>query len=164
MSQQLLDTQVIADVNAALAYLQSLPQVQADRIGITGFCIGGRIAYLMASVNPAFKAAVPCYPSGTMRAWGNGPTPFDQLANIKCPVLGLFGAEDTSPSPEEVKKIEDELTRHGVTHQSHSFPDAPHAFMDYTSPHRYQDEAAREAWSLAVSFFQEHLSGVPAAR
>src|SRR5262245_52117074 len=92
------DGQVVRDVNAAIAYLRAKG---SPKVGITGFCMGGRVAYLTAAREPSLGAAVVFYGGNTMRPWGEGPSPFELTAQIGCPVLGLFGAEDANPSPED---------------------------------------------------------------
>jgi carboxymethylenebutenolidase len=153
------DTEIIADVNATVAYLQGLPQVQRDRIGITGFCSGGRTTYLMASANPAVKAAAVYYGGNILRALGEGSSPFERTAQVSCPVIGFFGQEDQNPSPEDVKKIDAELTKYNKPHEFHSYPNAGHAFISSTGA-AYREHAANDAWARMLAFFYRHL-GVP---
>ncbi|MDA1216430.1 MAG: dienelactone hydrolase family protein [Chloroflexi bacterium] len=72
---KLTDTWIIADVNAAVAHIQSQSTVKTDRIGIMGFCMGGRVSLMMAAVNPAFKASVPFYPGNSLAPRPDGPAP-----------------------------------------------------------------------------------------
>ena len=160
---RLLDTEVIQDVNAAVDFLERHSGVVRERIGIVGFCMGGRVVYMMAAVNPAFKAAAAFYGGNTNASWGDGPTPFERFANTYCPVLGLFGEEDANPSPEDMKRLDAEYTRHGVVHEFHSFPGANHAYMDPNAS-RYHKEAAETSWPIMLSFFERHLNKMPVAR
>src|SRR5262245_20352422 len=98
---RLRDEQVVRDVHAASAYLRGKG---GREVGITGFWMCGRVAYLMATRDPSLAAAAVFYGGNTMRPWGEGPSPFERTAQITCPVLGLFGAEDANPSPEDVAK------------------------------------------------------------
>ena len=161
---RLRDNEIIRDVNSTVEFLQGNSVVRADSIGITGFCMGGRVVFLMAAVNQAVKAAVPFYGGNTMVPWGEAPTPFERLANTYCPVLGFFGEEDGNPSPEDMRKLDAELTRHGRAHEFHSYPGAGHAYMDFTNPNRYRQQAADASWPIALAFFEKHLAKVPAAR
>ena len=102
---RLRDPEVIADVNAAVNYARRLKDTQLGDVGIIGFCMGGRVAYLMAASKPVFKAAAVFYGGNIMKAWGNGPTPFDLTPYVHCPIVGFFGAEDANPSPEDVDRI-----------------------------------------------------------
>lgn len=153
---RLRDKNIVPDVNAAVDYLKSQPDADSDRIGITGFCMGGRVTYLMAAQNPAFKAAVVFYGGNTMVSWGEGTPPFDQTADIGCPVMGLFGEEDGNPSPDDVAKIDAELTKHGKEHEFHSYVGAGHGFMAEGRPN-YREEAAKDAWQKCVGWFRKHL-------
>lgn len=153
----LRDGEVIADMNAALAHLKSKAGV--SRAGVTGFCMGGRVAFLMAAANPEFKAAVVYYGGNTMKSWGEnqGPTPFERLKDVSCPVLGLFGADDQNPSPDDVRKISEELTRAGKWHEFHSYRDTGHAFYNFLAADRYRERAARAGWGEMLAFFALHL-------
>ena len=158
----MLDSIVIQDVGAAMAYLRERGGVGDGGIGIMGFCMGGRVSYLMASANPGLRAAVVFYGGNTMRPWQEGPSPFDGTPDIACPVLGLFGREDANPSPEDVRKIDAEMTRLGKPHEFHSYEGAGHGFMGFSSP-AYREETAMDAWARTVSWFQTHLIASPVA-
>ena len=157
MMGRLRDPNIVADCTAAIAHLKTLPQVRADRIGVTGFCMGGRVAYLMATQAAELKATVVFWGGSIMRAWGDGPTPFDETDKINCPMLGIFGEDDGNPNPADVAKIDGELTRLGKAHEFHSYPGAGHAFMNEGRP-SYREEASRDAWAKAIAFVEEHLS------
>ena len=153
---RLRDANIVPDVNAAVGHLKTLPDVRADRIGITGFCMGGRVAYLMAAHNADLKAVVVFYGGNIMVPWGEGPAPFELSERIQGPVLGLFGEEDGNPNPADVAKLDAELTRLGKAHEFHSYPGAGHAFMNEDRP-SYRLEAARDAWAKCVAWFERHL-------
>ncbi|TMG02530.1 MAG: dienelactone hydrolase family protein [Chloroflexi bacterium] len=153
---RLRDVTIVADVNAAIEHTKGLPEVEADRIGITGYCMGGRVTYLMAAKNRNLKAAVVCWGGNIMVPWGEGPAPFDLSKDIDCPVLGLFGEEDPNPSPADVAKLDAELTNLSKTHEFHSYKGAGHAFMNEGRP-SYRLEAAEDAWMKCVAWFDEHL-------
>ncbi|MEX0682000.1 MAG: dienelactone hydrolase family protein [Dehalococcoidia bacterium] len=155
---RLRDKTVVADVNAAVAHAQSLPEIDGERLGITGYCMGARVTYLMAAKNGAFKAAVDCWGGNCMVAWGDGPTPFELTGDIACPVLGLFGEDDGNPNPADVAKIDAEMTRLGKVHEFHSYPGAGHAFMVEGRPN-YREEAARDAWKHTIVWFNRYLRG-----
>jgi len=118
----LTDPQRTADLNAAIAYLQSQPYVQADRqMGILGFCMGGRVSYFMAATNPLIGVAADFYGGGVPVGEG-GPSPLELTSNIRCPIIIFDGEEDQHPSPEEVRGSEAELVRHGIVHEVHIYP------------------------------------------
>ena len=154
----LSDADIIADCNAAVSFLESNSAVDSNRIGMTGFCMGGRIAWLMAAVNPTFKATVPYYGGHIMLPWGDsGQTPFDLTSNINCPMMFHFGATDGNPSPDDRVKLDTELTRLGKDHQFFEYAGAGHAFMDFTNPDRHHEGAAAESWPRTLEFFATHL-------
>ena len=153
---RLRDVSVVADVNAAINHTRGFPEVQADRVGITGYCMGGRVTYLMAARNADLKAAVVCWGGNIMVPWGDGPAPFALTDQIACPVLGLFGEEDQNPNPADVAKLDAELSKLGKVHEFHSYPGAGHAFMNEGRP-SYRTEAANDAWKKTVTWFDKHL-------
>jgi carboxymethylenebutenolidase len=156
---RLRDRTVIADVNAAVQHARTLPEVDGDRLGITGFCMGGRVTYLMAASNPdTFKAAVVCWGGNIMVPWGDGPAPFALTDRITAPMLGLFGEQDPNPNPGDVAKLDTELTRLGKPHEFRSYAGAGHAFMNEGRP-SYRPEAAADAWERMVDWFRRHLGG-----
>jgi len=152
----LRDTTIVADVRAAIAHVKTLPEVHGGLIGITGFCMGGRVAYLMAAHSPDLKASVVFYGGNIMMPWGEGPAPFALTENIACPILGLFGEDDPNPNPADVAKISAELARLGKRHEFHSYPGAGHAFMNTDRP-SYREAAAADAWERCVGWFDSHL-------
>src|SRR3990172_4577485 len=153
---RLRDATIIADVNAAVDHARALPQADAGRLGITGYCMGGRVTYLMSAVNPHLKAAVDCWGGNVFVAWGEGPAPFDLSDRINCPVLGLFGEEDPNPSPADVAKIDAELTRLGKPHEFQTYAGVGHAFMVSTRA-RYRQDVADEAWGECLGWLKRHL-------
>lgn len=153
---RLRDVTIVADVNAAIEHTKGLPEARADRIGITGYCMGGRVTYLMAAKNPDLKAAVVCWGGNIMMPWGEGPAPFDLSKDIGCPVLGLFGEDDPNPNPADVAKLDAELTRLDKAHEFHSYAGAGHAFMNEGRP-SYRPEAAEDAWKKTVAWFDRYL-------
>jgi carboxymethylenebutenolidase len=159
---RLLDVNVIKDVNATVAFLTSHRLVDGERLGIIGFCMGGRVAYLMAALQPQFKAAVDYYGGNIMVPWGDGPAPIDRTSEVHCPLLGLFGEEDANPSPADMRKLDAELTKHGKVHEFYSYPGAGHAFMNKRGE-RYRADADRDSWPKTLAFFARHLAGVTTA-
>lgn len=152
----LLDTEIITDCNATIAHLKAA-HGPVGKTGVIGFCMGGRVAYLMAGANPELAASVVFYGGSIMKALGDGPSPFERSAHIACPVLGLFGADDANPSPEDTAKISAELTRLSKWHEFHTYRDAGHAFENFSNPDRYRPRAARAAWGEMLAFLDERL-------
>ena len=159
---RLLDVNVIKDVNATVDFLTSHRLVDGERLGIIGFCMDGRVAYLMAALQPHVKAAVDYYGGNIMVPWGEGPAPIDRTGEIHCPLLGLFGEEDANPSPADMRKLDAELTKHGKVHEFYSYPGAGHAFMNRRGE-RYRADADHDSWPKTLAFFAKHLAGVTMA-
>ncbi len=152
--------QFLADAAGALRHVRGLP-VSNGKVGAIGYCSGGRQSFLAACELPV-DAAVDCYGAFVV----NGSPPemplrmepvIDRAPKISCPILGLFGVEDTRPSPDEVAQIDAELTRLGKEHEFHSFENAGHGFfaVDRTM---YRVEAAVEGWRLILDFYGRHLA------
>lgn len=154
---RLRDPEVISDVNAAVNYARRLKDTQLGDVGIIGFCMGGRVAYLMAASKPVFKAAGVFYGGDIMKAWGNGPTPFDLTPYIHCPIAGFFGAEDANPSPADVDRIAAQLDKYRKPREFHRYPEAGHAFLSITNPATYREGPARDAWDKLIPFLQRNL-------
>jgi carboxymethylenebutenolidase len=156
---RLSDRRIINDLNAAVGYLHCHSATGNKPIGIIGFCMGGRIVYLAAAAIPAFKAAVAYYPGNTFRAWGRDlPSPFERTAEIHCPLQGHFGADDANPSPQDVGKLDGELTKFNKLHEFYSYANAGHAFMDSTKE-SYRREADEASWPRTLEFLRRHLGG-----
>ncbi len=157
----LQDVQVLRDLDAAATHLRGRGEVDADRLAVIGFCMGGRLSYLLASHDPALRASVVFYGGNIMRPWGEGEAPFERTDRIGCPVLGLFGREDANPSPDDVAKIDAELTRHGKAHEFVSYDGAGHAFLNDARP-SYRAEAAENAWARCVAWLARYVTdGTP---
>jgi len=155
------DEQLIGDVAGAAAHLRALP-ASNGKVGVIGYCSGGRQSVL-AACNVDLDAAVDCYGAFVV---GTPPEGFplkvtnlvDQLPNLGAPLLGLFGKEDSYPSPEQVVELDEILTAHDKPHEFHSYDDAGHAFFAVDRP-AYRVAAANDGWEQITTFFTTHLGG-----
>jgi carboxymethylenebutenolidase len=143
---EITQDEFMADLNASVAYLQDQSHVQAERIGVTGFCFGGEMAWLMAVRNPEIAAAVPFY--------GSAP-PLDEVANLNIPVLGIYAGNDTRLG-EGVPALEAALQEHNKQYQLITYPGAEHGFFTDTGA-RHNPEASGQAWAAALGLFDQHL-------
>jgi carboxymethylenebutenolidase len=140
----------IRDLKAAYAFLQGRPEVRKDRIGVIGWCMGGRYAMELATQEPGLDAVVAYY--------GAPPSDAAAIAKIQAPVLGNFGAEDKGPSPDQVKAFEKAMKGAGKTVDVKIYEGAGHAFANVNNPWKgYREAAAKDAWSRTVAFFGRHL-------
>lgn len=154
------DERLLGDVAGAAAWLRALP-TSNGRVGVIGYCSGGRQAVL-AACNLDLDAAVDCYgafvtgtpPEGFALRMGNL---VEQLPALRCPLLGLFGNEDKTPSPEHVDELEHELGRHGKSFEPHRYDDAGHAFFAVDRP-SYRVAAATDGWRRIEEFFSRTLA------
>jgi carboxymethylenebutenolidase len=152
------DTNIIKDVGATVDYLKASRFVDGGRIGILGFCMGGRVAYLMAAASRDFKAAITWYGGSCFRRWGESPTPFERTAQIGCPIQGHFGETDQNPTLDDMAKLDAELTKHGKAHDFYVYKDTGHSFMDPHHPDRYVAESDRVSWQRGMGFLRQHLA------
>jgi carboxymethylenebutenolidase len=155
------DDQVLGDVAGALAYLRSLPY-SSGRVAVFGTCSGGRHAFLAACRIPGFAAAVDCWGGRVVIApeelTPKQPVaPLDYTADLGCPLLGLFGEDDRSPSPEQVARHEAALKQHGKAYVFHMYPGAGHGFFYYDRPN-YRQAAAVDGWQKVFAFLGQHLA------
>ena len=152
----LRDTRIVDDIRAAIAHAKASESVDAKRIAILGHCMGGRTALLGAGNIPDIGPLVIYYGGRTRLSWGEGlPTPFERIADVRGPVIGFFGLEDTEPSPADVDLIEAEFARHGTPCEFHRYEGAGHAFQNFLSPERFRDAAADDAWAKTVAFLEQ---------
>jgi carboxymethylenebutenolidase len=154
------DEQFLGDAANAVRYLRSQPWA-SGKVGVIGYCSGGRQAYL-AACRLDIDAAVDCYggrvvASADELSIAHPVAPIDLTADMRCPLLGLFGAEDHNPSPDHVARMDKELQAHGKEHEFHSYPGAGHAFFSVDRPN-YNLEAATDGWRQIWAFFGRHLT------
>ena len=152
------DTNVINDLNGTINYLKGCAKADTSRLGIVGFCMGGRVAFLAAAATTSFTAAVDYYGGGVYSKWGSDrPAPSTLAANVSCPIQGHFGMLDTSPSPEEMHKLDAELNRLGKQHEFFYYDNAPHGF-NCAGRKSYRPEADKTSWQRTLEFFATHLA------
>ena len=151
------DAQVMQDLDACVAWARG-QGAAADRLGITGFCWGGRTTWMYTAHNPAVKAAVAWYGPVARGYHPGDKAPLDQVARIKAPVLGLYGAADGGIPNETVEKMRDALKAAGNSgSELLLYPDTPHAFhADYRPS--YRKDAADDGWKRCLAWFGRHLA------
>jgi dienelactone hydrolase len=150
LMQSTKDAEIVSDVASAIAYLEKQDFVRADRIGITGFCMGGRVSYLAACELPEkIKASAPYY---------GGGIPVDKTAKLRCPVLAFFGEKDAFIPLENVEQLKAEAKRRGKAVEVVVYPGADHGFF-CNERASYQKAAAEDSWARLKRFFATHLNG-----
>lgn len=154
------DDRCIGDIGGARKVLLQVGSA-SGKVGVIGYCSGGRQAYICACQLP-FDAAVDCY-GGRVVASADSLTerqpvlPLDMTPNLGCPVLGLFGAEDKNPSPADTEVLRQRLEEHAKTYEFHTLDGAGHAFFAVDRPN-YRVEAAQAGWKLVFDFFDRYLA------
>lgn len=154
------DDQAVGDLEGAARFLLSLPNGN-DKVGIFGTCSGGRHAYLAACRRPIFSAAIDCWGGRVVMSEAdlspNQPvSPLEFTKDLNCPLLGLFGEEDTSPTPEQVARHEQELKRLGKNYEFHIYPGAGHGFFYHHRP-MYRQAQAVDGWNKVFAFLEKYL-------
>jgi carboxymethylenebutenolidase len=139
------------DVGGAIAFLRAQPFVRPDRIGVTGFCLGGRITIDVAACFPELiSAAAPFYGAGI---------PFHDLEKLRAPFLGFYGGGDPFIPLGDVERLKRDLERLGKQAEVVVYPSATHGFFCDDRPSSYNPEAASDAWERLKGFFSKHLKG-----
>ena len=132
--EEFRDDWTVDDIKATFDTLSGMDKVDADRTGILGHCWGGRVAWLSSCHIPQLKGCAVFY-GGRVKVphADNGPAPIALADRIQCPVLGIFGNDDQSPSPEDVNDYEQALVDADVLHEFHRYDGAGHGFQDHTN-------------------------------
>jgi carboxymethylenebutenolidase len=149
------DAQVMADIDSTVAFAKASGKANTSRLGIVGYCWGGRTVWLYANHNPAVKAGVSYYGLLAGLKGPNKPAdPVDVAANLKVPVLGLYAGEDSFVPDEVVDKMRNELGKGSSASEIVVFPAVNHGFhADYRPT--YDRRAATYAWKLTLDWFKE---------
>ena len=160
------DEQAVGDVAGATAFLRAQPYSNG-KVGVIGFCSGGRQTFIVACTLADMDAAVDCWGGGVIidsPAQLNQQRPVAAISlapNLGSPLLGIFGNDDDSPNVEEVDRTEEELRRLGKTYEFYRYDGAAHAFLA-TDRYRYRPEQAVDAWKRIYAFLDRCLGTAPA--
>jgi carboxymethylenebutenolidase len=155
------DERLVGDVLGGVTFLRAQANSNG-KAGTIGYCSGGRQSFLAACSLP-LDAAVDCYGAFVVGTPPEGMPlkvgPIVHLAkDLSCPLLGLFGADDKHPSPDQVAELEKELAAVGKTFEFHTYEGAGHAFFDVNRP-VFRPEAARDGWQKIMDFYGRYLAG-----
>jgi len=154
------DESAVGDLAGAMEFVRALPYVNG-KVGIFGTCSGGRHAYLAACRAPGFDAVIDCWGGRVVMTPDqlNSKTPVsphEYTKDLPCPVLGLFGNEDSSPTPSQVDQHEAELKKYGKTYEFHRYDGAGHGFFYYHAP-MYRQAQAVDGWQKVFAFLEKNL-------
>ncbi len=151
-AMQTTASQLLGDIQSAIDYLKTLPQVKKEGFGCIGFCFGGHVTYLAATL-PDIKAAASFYGAGiTTRTFGGGNPTVTRTPEIKGTIYAFFGTEDAYIPLEQVDQIESELEKYNISHRVFRYDGADHGFL---CDHRasYNPQAAADAWEQVKQLF-----------
>jgi carboxymethylenebutenolidase len=150
------DAQVMADLDATVAWAEKSGKGEVDKLGITGFCWGGRVVWLYAAHSPRLKAGVAWY--GRLVGQTSDLTPkypVDVAATLKAPVLGLYGGADSGIPPETVEQMQKALQAAKSPSQIVLYPDTPHGFYADYRP-SYRKDEAQNGWQRLQEWFKKY--------
>ncbi|NJM69010.1 MAG: dienelactone hydrolase family protein [Scytonema sp. RU_4_4] len=150
------DAQVLSDLDATVNWAVKSGKGNADKLGITGFCWGGRMTWLYAAHNPKIKAGVAWYGRLVGDTTELTPKhPVDIASTLKVPILGLYGGKDTGIPLNTVEQMRDRLKSSSRKSEIIVYPDAPHAFFADYRP-SYREKEAKEGWKRLQAWFKQH--------
>jgi carboxymethylenebutenolidase len=150
------DAQVMSDLDATLTWAEKSAKGNLDKLGITGFCWGGRITWLYSAHNPKVKAGVAWYGRLVGQSTPLTPKhPVDIAAELKVPILGLYGGSDNGIPNQSVEQMRDSLKGGGSASEIVLYPDTPHAFFADYRP-SYRQEQAEDGWKRLQAWFKQH--------
>lgn len=137
----------VQDFNSGLTYLKGQSYVQADKVGMVGFCFGGGVTWLVAAGLPELRAAVPFY---------GPPPPAEQLPKVNAAVLAIYAGKDNRINA-SIPEVEAAMQQNGKTYKKIVYPDVDHAFHNDTGQ-RYNQQAAQAAWGETLAWFKQYLA------
>jgi len=156
LMQSVKDDEVTGDIQAAVNHLKGLPEVK-PKFGITGYCMGGKIAFLTACRVPEIGASAPFYGGGLVTPGAGGKAPIDYVDGLKAPVLAFFGGKDAFIPMDQVEKFKSALQKAGKQAEVIVYADADHGFMCDERP-VFHPAHAKEAWEKTVALFKKNLA------
>ncbi|MEH2168606.1 MAG: dienelactone hydrolase family protein [Nostoc sp.] len=150
------DTQVLSDLDATVEWAKKSAKGNGKKLGITGFCWGGRIIWLYAAHNPQVKAGVAWYGRLVGDATELQPKyPVDIASKLTVPILGLYGGKDTGISLDTVEQMRDRLQSSSSKSEIIIYPNAPHAFFADYRP-SYREKEAQDGWKRLLAWFKQN--------
>ena len=149
-------TELLSDIRATIDYLYSLPEVKQEGVGTIGFCFGGHVVYLAATLERV--AATASFYGAQIATWcpGDSGATIDRTQDIKGELYAFFGMEDPLIPNEQTDEIEAELKKHNISHQVFRYEGATHGFMCDLRP-SYNSSAAKDAWREVLNLFSQNL-------
>lgn len=155
--EQITDERIFHDLQAAVEYVKGQKYARASRIGVMGFCFGGRCALMFAAKSKEIDAVAPFYGNLRTPSFANRKQdPLDVLSQLRVPIQGHYAVNDPEIPTEQLKTLESALKANKVPVELFTY-DAPHGFFAYTRQ-TYRAEAAQLAWQRTAAFFRKYLT------
>ncbi len=158
--KQLPDERILGDIRGAIEYMAARQEIREGAVALTGFCMGGQYTLMAACQLDGIAAAVSWY--GMLRYAETSDikpaSPLDLAANLKCPYLGMFGAEDPIIPTADVEELRAILEREQKTFEIEVYESAGHAFFNDTRPEMYRPQVAERAFERAMTFLRNQLA------
>ncbi len=155
------DPDVVATIDASIAYLRDLPMVRGDALVVMGVCQSGRYPVVVSSQRHDLAACVVFYGAAQVSDWQvteHQPRPVgEMLAALSAPALFVFGEADHVISLDDVLRVRGALEAGKRSYRMRVFSDVPHGWLNDTMPGRYRADAAREAWAMLLEFLDDVL-------
>ncbi|HLH77211.1 MAG TPA: dienelactone hydrolase family protein [Candidatus Binataceae bacterium] len=158
LAATLTDDGIVRDMSATIDFVKDHP-LSNGKVGVVGFCMGGRIAFLTACRNSTLNGAISFYGGGILRAAQPGAAPaIDYLANLRAPMIAFFAGQDPHIPLSDGETIGARAKQLGKQVEVRVYPEAGHGFM-CENPARgaYHEASAKDAWPRMLSFFRQHL-------
>ena len=152
------DSQTMADLEGASLFLKNQSHANG-KVGIIGFCSGGRYTLMFGCTSKNVDAAVDSAGGYIIPAELTSARPvavIDMVGNLSCPLLALFGEEDANPSPDHAARLKEELDKHGKTYEYKTYANAGHAFFADYRP-SYRAAPAQDMWHRVLLFYEKYL-------
>ncbi|MEL7417426.1 MAG: dienelactone hydrolase family protein [Cyanobacteria bacterium J06555_3] len=150
-------SELVSDIQSCIAYLYSQPQVKQAGVGTIGFCFGGHVVYLAATL--ADVAATASFYGAGIATWcpGEAEPTISQTKDIKGAIYAFFGTQDPLIPNEQTEQIKQELQQQKIEHRVLRYEGATHGFMCDRRPNSYNPDAARDAWKKVLDLFSQKL-------
>ncbi len=150
------DSEVLSDLDATARYASESKAGDSKRLGITGFCWGGRVVWLYSAHNPSLRAGVAWYGRLASPPTPLAPkSPLDLAPDLKAPVLGLYAGKDQGIPLADVEKMRERLRAASSPSEIHVYPEAQHGFQADYRP-SYDEAAAKDGWKRLGEWFRKH--------